>query len=82
MWWAQSDDLVDELIANNAARPIPGMEKPDLSKFVLHRLAPQHSGPKKKRQRARKRPVHLAAAPDQLLVRERLRMNVIQAPEA
>ena len=23
------DDIVDKLIANNAARPLPGMDKPD-----------------------------------------------------
>ena len=27
MWW-QTDDIADKLIANNAARPLPGMEKP------------------------------------------------------
>ena len=31
MWWSR-DDIVDKLIANNTARPIPGMEKPDMSK--------------------------------------------------
>ena len=30
MWW-QRDDLADQLIANNAARPRPGMDKPDLA---------------------------------------------------
>ena len=29
------DDLADELIANNVARPIPGMEKPDLSHLAV-----------------------------------------------
>ena len=28
--WRYQDDLVDELIAQNAARPRPGMDKPDL----------------------------------------------------
>lgn len=32
MWW-QEDDLADKLIANNAARPIPGMEKPDMARL-------------------------------------------------
>ena len=32
MWW-QEDDLADKLIANNAARPIPGMEKPDKARL-------------------------------------------------
>ncbi len=35
MWW-QEDDLADKL--NNAARPIPGMEKPDLKRLVLKGL--------------------------------------------
>ena len=33
MWW-QEDDLVDKL--NNAARPIPGMEKPDMERLTLN----------------------------------------------
>ncbi len=37
MWW-QKDDLADKLIANNAARPIPGMEKPDRERLTLNGL--------------------------------------------
>lgn len=81
MWWTRRDDLVDELIANNAARPIPGMENPDLKKFVLRRLAEQKHGPTKRKRRARKRRPSIEASSDQLLVRERLRMNVIECKE-
>lgn len=34
MRWGH-DDLVDKLIANNAARPRPGMEKPDVTRLAL-----------------------------------------------
>ena len=33
MFWRQ-DSLVDALIEKNLARPIPGMEKPDLARAV------------------------------------------------
>ena len=33
MWWLK-DDLADRLIAHNAARPRPGMEKPDMRKLA------------------------------------------------
>lgn len=33
--WRYQDDLVDRLITNNAARPIPGMERPDLARIAL-----------------------------------------------
>ena len=36
--WRQKDDLADKLIANNAARPIPGMEKPDMERLTLNGL--------------------------------------------
>ena len=75
-----SDDLVDQLIANNAARPIPGMEKPDPSKFAL-RLGEQQHGPTKRKRRARKRRPSIVTEPDHLLIRERLRINVIEASE-
>ena len=45
MDWGHDDDIVDQLIANNAARPIPGMEKPDMSKFRM----PGRIDPKKPR---------------------------------
>ena len=35
MWW-QEDDLADKLIANNTARPIPGMEKPDMARLGIN----------------------------------------------
>ena len=35
VWW-QTDDIADKLIANNAARPLPGMEKPDMSILTLN----------------------------------------------
>lgn len=34
MKWTR-DDLVDQLIANNAARPRPGMDKPDVAMMTL-----------------------------------------------
>lgn len=34
MRWGR-DDLVDKLIANNAARSRPGMEKPDVTRLTL-----------------------------------------------
>ena len=37
MWW-QKDDLADQLIANNAARPRPGMEKPDIARLTISGL--------------------------------------------
>lgn len=36
MWWWK-DDLVDKLIGNNAARPRPGMDKPDSERLTLGR---------------------------------------------
>ena len=42
MWW-RKDDLADELIAKNTARPRPGMEKPDMDKLEMSR----HPPPKK-----------------------------------
>ena len=38
MWW-QKDDLADKLIANNAARPRPGMDKPDFERIAMNRFA-------------------------------------------
>ena len=35
MWWQQKDDLADKLIANNAARLIPEMEKPDMERLAV-----------------------------------------------
>ena len=34
MRWGR-DDLVDKLIANNAAKPRPGMDKPDWTRLTM-----------------------------------------------
>lgn len=39
MWWGK-DDLVDKLIGNNAARPLPGMDKPDYKRLTIGRYEP------------------------------------------
>ena len=48
MFWKR-DGLVDELIEKNLARPIPGMEKPDLARaarFVGRKSADELSEPR------------------------------------
>ena len=35
MWWRNDDELADRLIANNAARPLPGMEKPNIDILAM-----------------------------------------------
>ncbi len=44
MWW-QKDDLADKLIANNAARPRPGMEKPDRERLRINAPKTPQRGP-------------------------------------
>ena len=42
--WRRDDNLADSLIAINVARPIPGMEKPDLGHLaVIGLMQRQHA---------------------------------------
>ena len=49
------DDIVDKLIANNAARPVPGMDKPDAAVLAIPGGVPK----------TRATPTALAADPKQ-----------------
>ena len=40
MWWGK-DDIVDKLIGSNAARPRPGMDKPDRERLKVVRYTPR-----------------------------------------